>query len=342
MSRTTRGAPPPRPWGCSARTARLTVNGDDLHNRTAITFAATLALLVALPAAAQAKKKPVPRAVPVVAPLMLPPAPSEQLAAAALIFFGDYACEFGKAMRVSHNPRFEGYVDLLLDKQLFTLKPVLSHTGALRLEDVRGRLLLVQIPVKSMVMDVKIGQRLVDDCVHETQSENRRLLAAAPAVPGLGIDPEKAAADAAAEAAQAAQAAQAASAAATALAVAPLPCVVVVPTPAASAAASAPEQPASAAASAPERPASAPTTASPPAPAASGAGAGTVGPAPQCKNTPLLLGGLTPVHPLGNVRCSLIPAAHHLSGRALTTLHIVEAWRCQTTSGRSASGSSTV
>jgi len=212
-------------------------------NRTAIILATTLALLVALPAAAQAKKKPARRAVPVVAPLVLPPAPSEQLAAVALTLLGDYACEFGKSLRVSLNPEFDGYVDLLFDKQLFTLKPVLSHTGALRLEDVRGRLLLVQIAVKSMVMDVKIGQRLVDDCVHETQSENRRQLAAAPARPGLGIDPDKAAADAAAEAA---------SAAAAAPAVAPLQAAVVASAPSASAAAAA----------------------LPPAPAASGADAG--------------------------------------------------------------------
>ena len=209
--------------------------------RTAILLASTLILLVVLPAAAQVKKKPATRAVPVVAPLVLPPADSEQLAAAALILFGDYACEFDKSLRVGLNPKFDGYVDLLFDKQLFTLKPVLSHTGALRLEDVRGRLLLVQIPVKSMVMDVKIGRRLVDDCTHETQLENRRKLAAAPALPGLGIDPEKAAADAAA---------LAASAAASAPAVAPVQAAVVAPTPSASAAAAAP----------------------PPEPAASGAG----------------------------------------------------------------------
>ena len=212
--------------------------------RTAILLATTLTLLVVPPAAAQVKKKPATRAVPVLAPLVLPLAASEQLAAAALILFGDYACEFDKSLRVSLNPKLDGYVDLVFDKQLFTLKPVLSHTGALRLEDVRGRLLLVQIPVKSMVMDVKIGRRLVDDCTHETQFENRRKLAAAPALPGLGIDPEKTAADAAALAASAAASAPA-----------------VAPTPSASAAAAAPEQAASAAVAAP-----------PPAPAASSAG----------------------------------------------------------------------
>ena len=210
-------------------------------NRTAIIFATSLALLVALPVAAQTKKKPVRRTVPAVVPLILPPADSEQLAAAALTIFGDYACEFGKSLHVSRSPKIDGYVDLLFDKQLFTLKPVLSHTGALRLEDVRARLLLVQIDVKSMVMDVKTGRRLVDDCVHEMQSENRRQLAAAPAGPGLGIDSDNAAADAAASAAVAAPAE------------APLQAAVVAPALSASAAAPAP----------------------PPASAASGADAGT-------------------------------------------------------------------
>lgn len=200
-------------------------------NRTAIILGTTLALLAAQPAAAQAKKKPVRRAVPVVVPLVLPPADSDQLAAAALTIFGDYACEFGKSLRVSRSSKIDGYVNLLFDKQLFTLKPVLSHTGALRLEDVRARLLLVQIDVKSMVMDVKIGRRLVDDCVHETQAENRRQLAAAPAGPGLGIDSDNAAADAAA---------QAASAAVAAPAEAPLQAAVVAPALSASAAAPAP------------------------------------------------------------------------------------------------------
>ena len=42
------------------------------------------------------------------------------------------------------------------------MKPVLSSTGAVRLEDTQGRALLVQIAQKSMLMDVKAGRRLVD------------------------------------------------------------------------------------------------------------------------------------------------------------------------------------
>jgi len=49
------------------------------------------------------------------------------------------------------------------------MKPVLSSTGALRLEDVKGQTMMLQIAYKSMLMDVKVGRRLVDECVHEKQ-----------------------------------------------------------------------------------------------------------------------------------------------------------------------------
>ena len=49
------------------------------------------------------------------------------------------------------------------------MKPVVSSTGAVRLEDVKGNALLIQILTKSMVMDPKAGRRLVDGCVHDVQ-----------------------------------------------------------------------------------------------------------------------------------------------------------------------------
>lgn len=170
------------------------------------TLISLLVLLTALSANAQGDPKKPVRRVPPLAPLVLPPAPGEQLAAAAMTYFGDYACEFDQSLQVSLNPRFDGYVDVRFGKQLHTMKPVLSQTGALRLEDVRGRLLLLQIGVKSMLFDVRAGRRLVDECVHERQVQNRRALAAAPPLPGLGIEPERATDAAAAEAATAASA----------------------------------------------------------------------------------------------------------------------------------------
>jgi hypothetical protein len=156
--------------------------------RTLISLLALALLTVFSAGAQQAPKKPLRRA-PAPPPLVLPPAGGEQFAAAALTYFGDYACEFNQSLQISLNPRFDGYVDVRFGKQLHTMKPTLSSTGAIRLEDVRGRLLLVQIAQKSMLLDVKAGHRLVDDCVHEKQAENRNTIAAAPPQPGLGIAP---------------------------------------------------------------------------------------------------------------------------------------------------------
>ena len=43
-------------------------------------------------------------------------------------------------------------------------------TGALRLEDVKGQTLLLQIANKSMLMDQKRGQRLADECMSPEQN----------------------------------------------------------------------------------------------------------------------------------------------------------------------------
>ena len=51
------------------------------------------------------------------------------------------------------------------------MKPVLSSTGAIRLEDVRGETLMVQIASKSMLLNVKTAQRIVDDCISPKQRE---------------------------------------------------------------------------------------------------------------------------------------------------------------------------
>ncbi|MGZ5236066.1 MAG: hypothetical protein ACXWCV_07135, partial [Caldimonas sp.] len=51
------------------------------------------------------------------------------------------------------------------------MKPVLSTTGAIRLEDVKGETLMVQIASKSMLLNVKTAHRIVDDCISPKQRE---------------------------------------------------------------------------------------------------------------------------------------------------------------------------
>ena len=63
------------------------------------------------------------------------------------------------------------YVDVKYGKTTWLMKPVLSTTGAVRLEDVKGRTLMVQIASKSMLLNVKTRHRIVDACISPRQRE---------------------------------------------------------------------------------------------------------------------------------------------------------------------------
>jgi hypothetical protein len=99
----------------------------------------------------------------------LPEATPEQFAAAKQVLIGRYECEFGKKLLIDANDVNPGYFNLRQDKQVWVVKPVASSTGATRLEDTKGAVLLIQILTKSMLMNVKTGHRVVDGCVHEVQ-----------------------------------------------------------------------------------------------------------------------------------------------------------------------------
>lgn len=139
----------------------------------------------AKPAAVKKKAAPPPPAEPV-----LPEANEAQLEAAKRAYLGEYHCEFKQVVNIGTHPKTAGYIDVAWQKHVYTMRPVLSSTGALRLEDVGGRTLMIQIANKSMLLDTKIGQRLVDECVHPEQA---RLIAEARAA--AASNPEAAAAN---------------------------------------------------------------------------------------------------------------------------------------------------
>jgi len=144
----------------------------------------------AKPAAKPAAKKPAAAKTPPPPP-PLPEANEEQLVAAKRAYLGLYECEFKQSITIEPSTKNAGYINVAFKKDTFVMKPVLSTTGALRLEDVTGRTLMVQIANKSMLLDVKAGQRLVDDCVHPEQRAaiEAARSASAPAGSGLGIAP---------------------------------------------------------------------------------------------------------------------------------------------------------
>jgi hypothetical protein len=160
---------------------------------------AALALSLVLPAAAQtsapqpAVKAPAkPSAKKRVRAAPAPEAPLaaagvEQLEAANAAHLGDYDCEFNQKVTLEPYAKAPGYIEMKQKAQAWVMKPVMSSTGALRLEDVKSRMLMIQIANKSMVMDTQIGQRLVDGCVHEKQrafiATQGSLLSTEPAKP---------------------------------------------------------------------------------------------------------------------------------------------------------------
>ena len=122
--------------------------------------------------------KPV-KAAPAAKPAQSAPAPvptlavadQEQQLAASLAYYGAYDCEFKQTLSVTKH-QVEGYVVVTFSTKAYTMKPVRSSTGALRLEEVgNGPMLMVQIPTKSMLMDTVRGRRIVDACVNEVQAK---------------------------------------------------------------------------------------------------------------------------------------------------------------------------
>ncbi len=91
--------------------------------------------------------------------------------AASQALVGPYDCEFKQTLSINKH-QVDGYVVVTFSSKAYTMKPVRSSTGAVRLEEVgNGPMLMVQIPTKSMLMDTVRGRRIVDACVHETQAK---------------------------------------------------------------------------------------------------------------------------------------------------------------------------
>jgi hypothetical protein len=143
------------------------------------TLALALGLSFAGFALAQTADKPVAKKTAKAAPKpaakapvdLTPAAGPEQIDAAQRVYYGVYDCETNQKVDITADPKHEHYVEVKHFKSTYLMKPVLSSTGAVRLEDVRGEALMVQIAAKSMLLNVKTGQRIVDACVSPKQRE---------------------------------------------------------------------------------------------------------------------------------------------------------------------------
>jgi len=149
-------------------------------------FAFSTALAADAPAKAAKVAAKSAKAAPAPAPVFtVPDAQPDQVKAAELDYYGMYDCEFSQSVSITQSAKHSAYVDVKHGKKDWLMKPVLSSTGAVRLEDVRGETLMVQISSKSMLLNVKTAQRIVDDCISPKQ---REMLAEAKAAKAAAAD----------------------------------------------------------------------------------------------------------------------------------------------------------
>ena len=92
-----------------------------------------------------------------------------QLRIADRVLTGDAACEFNQTVSVMPISSQPGHFKLTFKNVNYTVVPEETTSGAIRLEDKKAGIVWLQIPSKSMLMNAKVGQRMVDGCMHPEQ-----------------------------------------------------------------------------------------------------------------------------------------------------------------------------
>ncbi len=135
--------------------------------------------LKASPTRPPAPKKPKPvkaskaKVAPIAVAVAAMPEPevidADRLAVAPLVLVGEARCEHGKTVGVQPHPSLAGRFLLKHGKDEYTLTPQPTNTGVVRLENAHAGIVWLQVPIKSMLMDAKKGQRMADSCLHAEQ-----------------------------------------------------------------------------------------------------------------------------------------------------------------------------
>jgi len=92
-----------------------------------------------------------------------------ELAIAESVHTGVMPCEMGTSVTLASDPAAPGYFDMHGKNFRFRMVPVITVTGAIRLEDRQAGAVWLQLPNKSMLMNQKIGQRMADGCMSQSQ-----------------------------------------------------------------------------------------------------------------------------------------------------------------------------
>lgn len=103
------------------------------------------------------------------------------LAIAKIVHTGEIRCELGTSVTVTPSKR-EGFFVVTTKGYRFSMHPVQSRTGAIRLEDPKRGALWLQLANKSMLMSQKLGKRLADECANPDQLRTAEQLKLSPQI----------------------------------------------------------------------------------------------------------------------------------------------------------------
>lgn len=92
-----------------------------------------------------------------------------ELAIAQRVHVGQLPCELGASVTLSADIMAPGYFNLQGRNFSYRMFPVMTSTGAVRLEDPKAGAVWLQLANKSMLMNQKQGVRLADECMSPAQ-----------------------------------------------------------------------------------------------------------------------------------------------------------------------------
>ena len=93
----------------------------------------------------------------------------DELAISERVHVGRIPCELGAFVTVTADAASPGRFHVEGKGFKYYMTPVATTTGTVRLEDIRGGAVWLQIANKSMLMNQKVGQRLADECKSDAQ-----------------------------------------------------------------------------------------------------------------------------------------------------------------------------
>ena len=116
-----------------------------------------------------------------------------ELAIAERVQVGKMPCELGASVTLTADAKDLGYFDMQGKNFSYRMFPVVTSTGAIRLEDQKAGAVWLQLANKSMLMSQKQGIRLADECTSPAQLEVAQNLKLNPPVSILEALPPSAA-----------------------------------------------------------------------------------------------------------------------------------------------------